>query len=632
LLALALSGPVPTSNAQSVNWNLSSPNGALNVAVFQSAPTPDAPTQLFYQIQLRGVTVINPSPLGAQLFGDTNDFVGNLALRDVRDVVIDETYRMPSGKRAIHRNYANEKTLTFANSAGQMVDIIFRAYDDGIAYRYHFHGAGLRDLMDETTGFSVPPGATAWMQLYMPFYENFYTRGVVGRDFTSGHYAFPALYTTQGAWVMLTEAAVNGNYAASRLVASGTADGVFRLGHPDMMLSATLPWVTPWRVAIIGQRLSDVVESVLVDNLNPPAESADTSWIRPGRVAWSWWSDSDSPRSLPKQRSFVDLAQAMGWEYMLVDEGWDSRWIPDLVTYANPRGVGVLLWARWTDLDTPDERAALLPLWKSWGIKGIKVDFMNSDSQTVMAFYDDISRATFEQRLMINFHGATIPRGQRRQWPHIMTYEAVRGAEYYKFRSLADPTTEHTTTLPFTRNVVGPMDYTPVTFSARERITTAAHELALAVVFESGLQHFADAPRFYTSSVGRPFLSAVPARWDETRLLDGYPGEFAVVARRHGDVWYIGAINAGAARNVSLSLAFLDQNRYAAYTYRDGANANEIIAQQGMIDPREPLMLNLPPNGGFAACLVADPVPIAGLPLQVYLPIVAGSGPPPVRC
>lgn len=583
-LLLALSGPAPTSNAQSVSWSLSSPNSAINVALFQTAPSFNAPTQLFYQVQLRGVSVINPSPLGVHLFGAENDFVGNLTLRDVRDVVIDETYTMPSGKRAIHRNYANEKTLTFANSAGQMVDIIFRAYDDGIAYRYHFHGAGLRDLMDEVTGFSVPSGATAWMQSYMPFYENFYTRGVVGKDFTSGHYAFPALYTTQGAWALLTEAAVYSDFAAGRLVASGAADGMFRMDHPDMMLSATLPWATPWRVAIIGQTLADVVESVLVDNLNPPAQSPDTSWIRPGRVAWSWWSDSDSPRSLPKQRAFVDLAQAMGWEYVLVDEGWNPRWIPDLVTYANARGVGVLLWARWTDLDSPYEYAELLPLWKSWGIKGIKVDFMNSDSQTVMQFYDDISRATFEQRLMINFHGATIPRGQRRHWPHIMSYEAVRGAEYYKFRSLADPTTEHTTTLPFTRNVVGPMDYTPVTFSARERVTTAAHELALAVVFESGLQHFADAPRFYTSSVGRPFLSAVPARWDETRLLDGYPGEFAVVARRHGDVWYIGAINAGVARTINLSLTFLEQNRYAAYTYRDDANANEIAAQQVMVD------------------------------------------------
>ena len=355
---------------------------------------------------------------------------------------------------------------------------------------------------------------------------------------------------------------------------------------------------TSWRVAVIGS-LATIVESDLVDDLAEPARPERWSWVRPGRAAWSWWSDSASPASLERQKQYVDFAARSGWEYVLVDAGWDPAWLPALTAYARRRHVRVLLWSRWDALRPAAQRDALLSLWRSWGVAGVKLDFMHSDSHRRMGWYRGVARAAAERRLVVNFHGSTVPRGISRTWPNVLTSEGVLGAETYKGDAPVTPA--HNATLPFTRNAIGSMDYTPVTFSAQRRQTSAAHELALSVVFESGLQHFADSPEAYAAQpAARRWLRSLPIAWDETKLLDGYPGASATIARRAGRRWYVGAIDAGAGRAVRLPLDFLfPRRRYVARVVED-APGGGLRAGTRRVTARSVLRLRTGPAGGYA--------------------------------
>jgi hypothetical protein len=370
------------------------------------------------------------------------------------------------------------------------------------------------------------------------------------------------------------------------------APGVLRVERGAAARSAT-----PWRVAIAGP-LARVAASDLVDDLAPPAAGVDWSWVRPGRVAWSWWADSASPASFERQRAQVDFAARMGWEYVLVDEGWDPAWMPALTGYARERGVGILVWSRWDALATREARDRLLSQWAGWGVAGVKLDFMQSDSRARMAWYRGVARAAAEHRLVVGFHGATAPRGLERTWPNVLTSEGVRGAEAYKGDD--PPTPAHNTVLPFTRNVVGAMDYTPVTFSAPRRATSAGHELALSVVFASGLQHFADTPAAYDARpAAAAWLRDVPVAWDDMRLLAGRPGTAATIARRAGDRWYVGSIHAGAGGEDTLALGFLDPGRaYVAEIVHDGPG-DALVARSEGVTAATTLRLPLAANGGY---------------------------------
>jgi hypothetical protein len=350
--------------------------------------------------------------------------------------------------------------------------------------------------------------------------------------------------------------------------------------------------------------LATIVESDLVDDLARPAAEVDWDWVRPGRVAWSWWSDSASPASLERQRDYVDFAARAGWEYVLVDEGWSPGWVPELVAYAAERGVGVLLWSRWDALRTAEQRRTAFSSWRAWGVAGVKVDFMHSDSPGRLAWYRALARDAAAQRLVVDFHGSTAPRGLSRTFPNVLTMEAVQGAESYKSDMPLPATPAHNATLPFTRNAIGPMDYTPVTFSAVRRKTSAAHELALSVVFASGLQHFADSPESYAAlPLAEWWLREVPAAWDETRLLDGYPGVAATIARRAGASWFVGGVRAGAGGQVDLPLGFLPPGRtYTAWVIGD-APAGGLAARRTRVSARDTLRLATGVDGGFVVRL-----------------------------
>ena len=382
-----------------------------------------------------------------------------------------------------------------------------------------------------------------------------------------------------------------------------------------------LPWTMPWRVFLISDRLGDLVESTLVNDLNPPNRIEDISWIQPGRVAWSWWSDHDSPRDFDKQARFIDLAAEMGWEYYLVDANWtlmDGGDVRQLTEYAKKKNVGILLWYNSggehnTVTEKPrgcmklrDVRRFEFEMLKRWGVKGVKVDFFQSDKQNIMQQYLDILQDAADFQMLVNFHGCTAPRGWSRTWPNLVSTEAVKGEECYSFDGkYPQIAPKYNSIIPFTRCVVGPTDLTPCAFSDNvyPHLTTSAHELALSVVMECGLVHFADSVESYRAlpEAPRQFLSRVPAAWDDTRWLDGYPGKFAAIARRSGDQWFLGAINGQEKPlDVKLTADFLSAGKYQVQLIGDGKDARSFGERQFEITADDSIRLSMRPFGGAA--------------------------------
>ncbi|WP_257925833.1 glycoside hydrolase family 97 protein [Amycolatopsis iheyensis] len=565
-------------------WTISL-TGAVTAAV---ARTGDG--GLTFEVTRGATTVLAPAPLGLRT--KAADLTRGLRLVRRTERVVDEHYAMTTGKRLRRHARAAETTLSFLGDHGTRLEVVVRAAADGVAYRYVLPAGGT--ITGEASSFTPPASAPAWLLPYSPNYEKVRVE-TTASGAPAGDYGFPSLFDTGGgSYTLLTESDVDGRYSGARLThRAGTPGYAIKLA--DATVAGRGPFATPWRVAITGD-LATVTESTLVDDLAPPSKLEDTSWVRPGKVAWSWLSEHDSPADPARQRQYADFAARNGWPYLLIDEGWAASWVPDVIRYARARGVEVILWFRWTDLDSAAERAKWLPLVKAWGAAGIKVDFMDSDTQARFGFYDDVAAATARQRLMLNFHGATIPRGFQRTWPHVLSFEAVRGAEQFKTRAATN------TMFPFTRNVVGSMDYTPTAFVVSDRDTTDAHEVATFFVYESGWQHGADKPENYEA---RPealhTLNQLPTVWDETRLLAGRPGREAVFARRSGERWFVGGISASPAKTIDVPLEFLGHGLWLADTLRDGPSG--LLREQSTVPADGRLRVPVANNGGFVTLL-----------------------------
>jgi alpha-glucosidase len=504
---------------------------------------------------------------------------------------IDETYTMTTGKRLRRTVHAIETRLSFAGDGDARMDLVVRTAADGVAYRYELPAADDAPVTGERSAIAIAADARAWLLPYNPQYEKLRIQATAGTA-PAGTYGYPALFGIGPRYLLVTEANSDGRYAGSRLThAAGAGTYALELADPQVTFHGN----TPWRVAIIGD-LATVAQSTMVDDLADPARFTDTAWIRPGKVAWSWLSGHDSPSDLARQKQFVDFAARNHWPYVLVDEGWDAAWVPSLVAYAKARHVDILLWFHWSKLDTAAKRAEVLPRVKAWGVPGIKVDFMESDSQARYQWYDDILADTARLHLMINFHGATVPHGLARTWPQVMSMEGVRGTEN-------DPPPFANTIQPYTRNVVGSMDFTPVALDTGIRQASIAHEVALSVVFESGWQHFADSPEAYDRHpVALAFLDQVPTVWDDTRLLAGTPGTDVAMARRSGDRWFIGAISATPARTLAFSLAALGPGPWLVDVVHDAPGPARADAVHEVVTVTTGgLAYALRENGGFAA-------------------------------
>ncbi len=623
------------------SWKVVSPNSQVAMTVRLAGANDKR--QLSYEVEYGGKAVLVPSPLG--ITRRDQAFVEDLRLVEAGAMrTIDETYTMLTGKRRVCRDYANEQTLVFQNAGGAKVELIVRAYNDGMAFRYRFpESSGEKHVVtSESTGFRLPQDGKMWVHpydrpsKYTPAYETYYVNGVAAGTAspTEFRWAFPLLFCSgdRGRWALLTEAGLDGSYCGCHLTQKAT-EGAYRIQFPNeaegnhvgwVAPSWTLPWATPWRVIIVGDSAGDIVESTLVTDVSPASVIKDTNWIKPGRASWSWLFDHDSPQDCAKLKSWVDLAAAMGWEYSLVDANWTQMkngTIHDLLADANRKGVGLLFWYNSGGphnsvsekprglMDDRDIRREEFQLLKKWGAKGVKVDFFQSDKQNIIQLYLDILQDAAAAQIMVNFHGCTLPRGWSRTYPHLMSMESVRGEECYSFdRQFTTEAPLHNVILPFTRNVVGPMDYTPVMFADNvyKHLTTYSHELALPIIFESGWLHFADGVKQYLDLPEAPkeFLKHVPVVWDETRFLAGEPGQYLVLARRSGNQWYLGGINGeNAGRDIDVPLAFLGRSRCTMTLISDSKDARNFRHETEAVTSADHVEVRVLPYGGFVAVL-----------------------------
>jgi alpha-glucosidase len=626
LLALTVACGGDDDGLEPGPWSVSSPDGRVDVAVarLDLSGVADYPAgqRLYYRVAIDGVEVLQWSPLG--IATSAADFTGPLEIAGRGSRYVDVAYETAVGKRLRRRERANELTLRFANSAGDEIEMVFRAAADGAAFRYRMLGEGTATALGEATGFRVADGSDAWLiphhrpSPFSPAYERFYEKVVAGTTNPDNGWGYAALFRVPDSqlFVLLAEADLDGEYVGTNL---GQPLGpLYRVVYPDpgegngigqVEPVSVLPWTTPWRVVIAGD-LATVFESTLVDDLSRPlAETfaGDFTWVRPGRSAWSWYSQNTGDPDL--QRQYIDFASELGWEYVLVDARWDEWPNGDadarvIVDEAAAEGVGIFLWYNSGGphnevlSETPRDRMhvaatrrAELARIADWGVRGVKVDFFQSEKQDRIRQYLEILEDAAAEKLLVNFHGSTLPRGWQRAYPNLVSMEGVLGAEFYRIFEGSDAI--HNVRLAFTRNVVGSMDYTPVTFrdALARRGIPYGHQMALAVVFESGVQHFADRADadpdsgfravFAQAPFARDFFTEVPTVWDETRLLDGSPDSHVVVARRRGERWWLAAINGlESALHGEVALDFLGAAPHHMRLIRSGEQPDTLALEE----------------------------------------------------
>ena len=536
---------------------------------------------------------------------------------------VTDDYRMLSGKRLHCTNQARE----YEAKLGENLRLVLRLYNDGVAFRYVFSGLRNQVLPKEQTTYLIPEGTKRWMQQWTEAYESFFplttTYKVEPIPSFSGifksaegynnRWGYPALLSpADNVFVLLSEANIERRQSASCLFNEGE---IFRVVPDKNDVRVSGIWRSPWRVAIIGS-LGDIVESTLITDVSAPNKLLDTSWIHPGVVSWIYWAYNHGSNDYQIIKKYVDMAVTLKLPYVLIDAEWDEmkdgKTIEEAVAYATTQGVKPLIWYNssvgWIDgapgpkfrLNKPEDREREFAWCEKIGVAGVKIDFFSGDNQMNMDYCIDLLECAARHHLLVNFHGATIPRGWQRTYPNLLSTEAVYGAEWYNnVPTFTAQAARHNATLPFTRNVIGPMDYTPCAFSDSQHphITSKAHELALTVLFESGLQHLADKPESYLvqPQAVQDFFTELPTVWDETRFVAGYPGKSAVLARRFGHSWYVAGINGlDEAQTFSLDLSFIKPSDRIQY-FADAPDGSWAITN---IDSF-PTQLTCQPRGGF---------------------------------
>jgi hypothetical protein len=633
LLAALLAGNI--LHAQSPNL-VKSPDGRLAVEFKLNAN--GSPV---YQIIRDSQPVLRESRLG--LTRDDADFSQGLVLTGESKITkVSDRYEILTAKRRLNDYRANRKEFHLATADGKKMDIIFQVSDDGVAFRYFFPDAATNicSLKEEVSSFHFQPDAKAWLQPMQvaktgygssnPAYEEFYSKGIpVGTPSTLGAgWVYPALFQSGETWVAITEASLGRNYCATRL-RDQSPDGEYSVGFPDpretidgqpVNPSSSLPWLTPWRVITIGS-LKTIAESTLGTDLADKSALPLASWIKPGKAAWSWPLLGDRSANFDTQKKFIDYASGMGWSYCLIDAWWDRQIgydkMKELADYARTKNVGLLLWynsaggwntVKQTPRDkllTHESRVQEFSRLQAMGIKGIKIDFFGGDGQPMIDYYHDILDDAVPFKLLLDFHGATTPRGWGRTYPQLMSMEAIRGFEYITFQQTnADEEPSHATMLPFTRNLFDPMDFTPVCLNKIGKTklqTTHAFELALSVIFISGIQHYVDTPEGMAKMPDyvKDYMKQVPSVWDDTKFVDGFPGKLAVLARKGDGHWYLAGINGEPVeKKLTLDLSALSGAK-AGQLVTDGDGDQLFTKQDVRLGADKKIEVTLKPNGGF---------------------------------
>lgn len=623
---------VMAANGQNVT--VQSPDGNIVVSVTNA-------DRLTYSVGWKNRVIVNSSAMGFE-FKDEEAMTGNFAILDQSVKNVNEKWiPVVKAKHSEVLNNYNELTLVLKEKSGAMrqMELNFRAYNDGAAFRYKLKRGtrvGDRQIVKELTTFSVPGDPKAWIVEY----------GGYSSSNEAEFMEHPLSYLSEKSiagmpmlmeygnkcWVAITEAKIE-NYAAFYIGTNGSVNQLTTKlvpipGEPENGIKVRFSddIYTPWRVLMIGETPGTLIESEIVQNLNDPCIIKDVSWIKPGMSAWDNWWSGEVKMEMPVIKQYIDLASEMGWPYMLVDWQWYGRFnspeaditkwapqisMPEIIEYAKSKNVKILVWLYSSDVNRNSAYKTAFPLYEKWGIAGIKIDFMDRDDQQMVNWYHDIIRCAAENHLMVDFHGAYKPDGIIRTWPNMITREGLMGNEYYKFSDKMSP--EHNVKLAFTRMLAGQMDYTPGAFLnvTREKYkqqtpavvwNTRAAELSKFVIYESPLTVVCDHPDNILNKPGADFLKIVPTIWDDIKFIGGYPGDFVSIAKRSGDKWFLGVMNNSIGKTVPLKLNFLPDGNYEAEIWTDAKNADKeptgIKKYAQSVKPGDEMKITLAKNGG----------------------------------
>lgn len=622
--------------SMSFGQEMFSPNQKLKVSLKSNSDK-----SYTYSVSFEGKTILEPSKLGVVRMDA--DFTKNLNLIAAKKVekVVDE-YETQNAKKSKIRYEARKYVYHLRNQKGQKIDFIFQVSNDGFAFRYYFPETtkDLRYINEEVTSFNFASSAVAWLQPMSdaqtgwehchPSYEEFYEKEIpVGTPSPiKAGWVYPALFKTKDQiFVAISEAGLDGTYCGTRLKAE-SPNGEYQIGFPqepevftggELNPESTLPWYSPWRVVVVGT-LKTVTESTLGTDVAPKQIKMNhPEATKPGVASWSWIMLKDESINFDTTKMYIDFAAKMNWEYCLVDVNWHEKIgyekLAELVNYGKQKNVKLIIWynsaGAWNTtpygprnmLLTREGRRKEFQRVKDLGVAGLKIDFFGGDGQSMIRYYIEILEDAADIGLSINFHGATLPRGWHRTYPHLMTVEAVKGQEMVTFgQEAADEQPAHSTVLPFTRNLFDPMDFTPMTLDNLgwvKRKTTRTFELALPILFLSGIQHLAESPMGMEKQNKETidFLSNLPSYWDDMKFIEGYPGKYVVIARKAGDKWYVSAINGqGQAQTIEADLSQLGDGYYFDDVAHNETQKREFKKGQ---------KISLKPNGGFVAVLNA---------------------------
>ena len=629
-----------SSVASAENKQITSPDGKLVVTVADMDGRPS------YSVSYDNVLFLKPSPLG--MIANIGDFSSGMSLeKNVSTNKIDETYELASIKKSKVRYVANEAVFSFTQQEKTIYDVIFRISNNDVAFKYKIYPQGETlscVVKQEATGFVFPDGTTTFLcpqskpmggfARTSPSYETSYTADdVAGKNGWGEGYTFPCLFRNgDNGWVLVSETGVNGGYCASRLL--GHKGGTYTIGFPQegeangngtVSPGIALPGETPWRTITVGKTLAPIVETTVPFDVVKPLYSAKGEYTY-GRGSWSWIIGMDGSTNYKEQLRYIDFSAAMGYQSVLVDALWDKQIgrdkIEELAKYGKDKGVALYLWYNsngyWNDapqtprgiMDNAIARRKEMKWMQSIGIRGIKVDFFGGDKQMTMQLYEDILSDANEYGLLVIFHGCTLPRGWERMYPNFASSEAVLASENLHFsQGSCDNEAFNATLHPFIRNTVGSMDFGGSALNkyynadnaprGSRRVTSDVYALATAVLFQSPVQHFALAPNNLTDAPAWAidFMKEVPTTWDEVRFIDGYPGKYVILARRHGDKWYIAGVN---AQKETLKLKVnlpMFSNGEKVRLFSDDKVLQGGVKQIG-IGKKQELQLTIPCNGG----------------------------------
>ncbi len=626
-------------------FNVASPDGNIKLII-------DIKDNIQWKALYKGNEVISKVSIGID-FTSGQSYGKNARILNSKTISNKSTIipGVPHKDASINDEY-NELSIDFEGN----YSLKFRSYNDGVAYRFIDGRSEPREVIHEQMSLNLPNGTRS----LFPKEESMYShneRAYLNRslDSISGQFcSLPVMFMTNHAKVLYTETALN-TYPGMFL--KSTDNGTLEATYPKYILklhdlerrpdrtevfdeeanyiakiSGTKNY--PWRVFIISDDDRTFVESNLTYQMANPQVIGDAKWIKPGKVAWDWYNanniygvDFKSGVNTATYKYFIDFAAKNKLEYIIIDEGWTKTTtnllemnpeidIKELVNYGKKKGVGVILWVLWKPLDQKADE--ILDLYKSWGVKGIKVDFMQRNDQYMVDYYERIAKKTAERQLMVDFHGSFKPSGLRRMYPNVVNYEGVKGNENHKWSKEITP--EHNVTLPYIRMVAGPMDYTPgamineheryhsINFNRPVAIGTRAHQVAMYVVYEAPLQMLCENPSIYHKEQATvDFISQIPTTWDETKVLHGKVGDYIVIARRKGDKWYIGAMTDGSARDFELDMSFLDSNEYTMQSFKDGINvdmfAQDFKIEKSKVNNTSKVNIKLAKGGGWSAII-----------------------------